>query len=131
MVKNMKQDSGLQKYCSNYDSCEYKKLDNLASNFDFMKEEFPDLALLGKRAELYCLSDPDSCLYKLGKIGEQIVKRIFRKKLNTLYSDKDTHYDRIETLRKKKIIGKDNANVLHELRMARNDAVHKNFLRNC
>ena len=42
------------------------------SNFDFLQSEFPVLATFGCQAEKYCFSDPNSCLMKLGMIGETI-----------------------------------------------------------
>ena len=42
------------------------------SNFDFLQSEFPVLATFGCQAEKYCFSDPNSCLMKLGMIGESI-----------------------------------------------------------
>ena len=47
------------------------------SNFKFLHKEFPILAKLGQLAEIYCYSDSNSCLMKLGMIGETVVKLIF------------------------------------------------------
>ena len=47
------------------------------SNFDFLKEKFPVLANLGDLAEKYLYTDPNSCLIKLGMIGETVVNLIF------------------------------------------------------
>ena len=47
------------------------------SNFSFLNEKFPVLANFGKLAEQYCYSDSNSCLMKLGMIGETIVNLIF------------------------------------------------------
>lgn len=49
----------------------------MKSNFDFLKDNFPILAKYGKLAEQYCYSDSNSCLMKLGMIGETIVNLIF------------------------------------------------------
>ena len=46
----------------------------MASNFEFLKSEFQVLANFGELAEKYCFSDSNSCLMKLGMIGEMIVK---------------------------------------------------------
>ena len=43
------------------------------SNFDFLKQKFPVLANLGGLAEKYLYTDPNSCLIKLGMIGETVV----------------------------------------------------------
>ena len=44
----------------------------MSSNFDFLQKEFPVLANFGELAEKYCYSDSNSCLIKLGMIGEII-----------------------------------------------------------
>ena len=44
----------------------------MKSNFDFLQTEFPVLSTFGCQAEKYCFSDPNSCLMKLGMIGESI-----------------------------------------------------------
>lgn len=49
----------------------------MASNFEFLKSEFQVLANFGELAEKYCFSDSNSCLMKLGMIGEMIVKLMF------------------------------------------------------
>lgn len=49
----------------------------MVSNFDFLKKDFPVLSNFGKMAEKYCYSDSNSCLMKLGMIGETIVNLMF------------------------------------------------------
>ena len=49
----------------------------MRSNFDFINENFPVLAQFGKTAEKYLYSDANSCLMKLGMIGETIVNLMF------------------------------------------------------
>ena len=49
----------------------------MKSNFDFLSKDFPVLANFGKLAEQYCYSDANSCLIKLGMIGETIVNLMF------------------------------------------------------
>ena len=49
----------------------------MKSNFDFLDKEFPVLAQFGKKAEAYLYSDSNSCLMKLGMIGETIVNLMF------------------------------------------------------
>ena len=43
----------------------------MKSNFDFLQTEFPVLSTFGCQAEKYCFSDPNSCLMKLGMIGDR------------------------------------------------------------
>ncbi len=45
----------------------------MTSNFAFLKDEFPALAEYGRLAEKYCYSDSNSCLIKLGMLGETLV----------------------------------------------------------
>lgn len=49
----------------------------MKSNFDFLDKDFPVLAQFGKMAESYLYSDSNSCLMKLGMIGETIVNLMF------------------------------------------------------
>lgn len=49
----------------------------MRSNFTFLEKDFPVLANFGQMAEKYCLSDPNSCLMKLGMLGETIVNLMF------------------------------------------------------
>ncbi len=48
----------------------------MVSNFEFLEKDFPVLANFGELAEKYCYSDSNSCLMKLGMIGE-IMNSIF------------------------------------------------------
>ena len=96
------------------------------SNFDFLKEKFPVLANFGELAEKYLYSDSNSCLLKLGMIGETIVNLIF------IYDRIDppvdnTSANRIHTLYREGVITSDLADVLHGLRKIRNKAVHENY----
>lgn len=49
----------------------------MASNFKFLEKEFLVLANFGNLAEKYFYTDPNSCLMKLGMIGETIVNLMF------------------------------------------------------
>ena len=49
----------------------------MQSNFSFLQDKFPVLASFGALAERYCYTDANSCLMKLGMIGETIVNLIF------------------------------------------------------
>lgn len=96
------------------------------SNFDFLKEKFPVLANFGELAEKYLYSDSNSCLLKLGMIGETIVNLIF------IYDRIDppvdnTSANRIHTLYREGVITSDLADILHGLRKIRNKAVHENY----
>ena len=98
----------------------------MVSNFAFLKEAFPVLANFGELAEQYLYSDSNSCLMKLGMIGETIVNLIFT------YDHIPLPYDnkadtRIRTLYQEGMISRDLSDILHALRKIRNKAVHENY----
>ena len=98
----------------------------MKSNFDFLSRDFPVLANFGKLAEQYCFSDANSCLIKLGMIGENIVNLIFT------YDGIDLPYDntavtRIDTLMRECLLTRDLCDILHAIRKARNKATHENY----
>lgn len=84
------------------------------------------LANFGSQAERYCYSDSNSCLMKLGMIGETIVNLIFSYDKIPLPLD-GTAADRINTLLREGFLSRDEGNILHALRIARNKAVHENY----
>lgn len=96
------------------------------SNFDFLKEKFPFLANFGELAEKYLYSDSNSCLLKLGMIGETIVNLIFIYDRIDLPVD-NTSANRIHTLYREGVVTSDLADILHGLRKIRNKAVHENY----
>lgn len=98
----------------------------MSSNFAFLKESFPVLANFGELAEKYLYSDSNSCLMKLGMIGETIVNLIFTYDNLTLPKD-NTAAARIDVLLREGMITRDLAELLHVLRKIRNKAVHENY----
>ncbi len=98
----------------------------MKSNFDFLNSHFPVLANFGELAEKYCYSDSNSCLMKLGMIGETIVNLIFTYDRLELPYD-NTAVARIDTLLREGLITRDLSDILHALRKVRNKAVHENF----
>ena len=98
----------------------------MGSNFDFLNETFPVLAQFGKTAEKYLYSDANSCLMKLGMIGETIVNLMFTYDGIPLPQD-NTAVKRIDTLYREGFLSKDIVDVLHALRKIRNKAVHENY----
>ena len=98
----------------------------MESNFDFLRSEFPVLSTLGGQAEKYCFSDPNSCLMKLGMIGESIVNLMFTYDRIQLPYD-NTAATRISTLQREGLLTRDLTDILHALRKARNKAVHENY----
>lgn len=89
------------------------------SNFKFLEETFPVLANFGELAEQYCYHDSNSCLMKLGMIGETIVNLIFTYDKIPFPND-NTAVNRINTLIREGMITQDLADILHALRKKRN-----------
>ena len=98
----------------------------MKSNFSFLQDRFPVLANFGGLAEQYCYTDSNSCLMKLGMIGETIVNLIFSYDRIPLPYD-NTAVARIDTLLREGMITRDLSDILHALRKARNKAVHENY----
>ena len=98
----------------------------MSSNFDFLESHFPALANFGRLAEQYCYSDSNSCLMKLGMIGETIVNLIFTYDRIPFPSD-NSAANRIDTLSREGMITRDLVDILHALRKKRNLAVHENY----
>lgn len=98
----------------------------MKSNFEFLSKDFPVLANFGKLAEQYLFSDSNSCLMKLGMIGETIVNLMFvYDKISPPYEN--TAVVRINALQREGLLTKDLTDILHALRKARNKAVHENY----
>lgn len=98
----------------------------MASNFSFLETEFPVLANFGDLAEQYCYTDPNSCLMKLGMIGETIVNLIFTYDRIPVPYD-NSAVNRINVLSAEGLLTKDLVDILHALRKVRNKAVHENY----
>ena len=98
----------------------------MPSNFSFLQDRFPVLANFGALAERYCYTDANSCLMKLGMIGETIVNLIFS--YDRLPLPRDNRADeRIKSLLREGLITSDLSDILHTLRKVRNKAVHDNY----
>lgn len=98
----------------------------MGSNFKFLEQEFPVLAELGKTAEAYLYSDSNSCLMKLGMMGETITNLMFTYDKIPLPTE-NTAIARINILSNEGLLSRDLIDVLHALRKARNRAVHENY----
>ena len=96
------------------------------SNFDFLNKEFPVLANFGRLAEEYCFTDANSCLMKLGMIGENIVNLMFTYDRIPL-PEENVAVKRIGVLQREGLLTSDLVSILHELRKKRNLAVHENY----
>ncbi len=98
----------------------------MESNFRFLERDFPVLARFGKKAETYLYSDSNSCLMKLGMIGETIVNLMFTYDKIPLPRD-NSAVERINVLAREGFLNKDLTDILHVLRKVRNRAVHANY----
>ena len=95
----------------------------MASNFDFMAKYWPDIAQIGKMAELYLYADANTCIYKLGMLAERVAQEICSFEKIDL-PEQTTHADRIRALKYADLLPKRIDDMLYTLRKARNDAVH-------
>ena len=97
----------------------------MRSNFGFLNDHFPVLANFGGLAERYLYSDPNSCLMKLGMIGETIVNLCYTYDRIPLPND-NAAANRINGLFREGMITRDLKDVLHALRINRNKATQEN-----
>ena len=98
----------------------------ITSNFAFLNNDFPALANFGQLAEKYLYSDSNSCLMKLGMIGETIVNLMFTYDQIALPAE-NTAVNRISALYREGLLTQDLVDILHALRKTRNKAVHENY----
>lgn len=98
----------------------------MSGNFDFLSKEFPALATFGNQAESYCKDDSNSALIKVGMIGESIVDMIYG------FTGVEEPVDqkavtKINRLASEGYLPQQIVSVLHEMRKARNRAVHEGY----
>lgn len=98
----------------------------MKSNFEFLDKEFPVLSQFGKKAEAYLYSDSNSCLMKLGMVGETIVNLMFTYD-RIMPPSENTAVNRIGVLFREGLLTQDLVDILHALRKVRNKAVHENY----
>lgn len=95
----------------------------MRDNFSFLEEDFPSLATLGRLAEGYRNSDPNSALIKLGMMGETIISMMYKfDQIPEPFENKAIV--RINVLEREGLLPKDIVEILHLIRKARNKAVH-------
>jgi len=90
----------------------------MISNFSFLQNDFPVLANFGNLAEKYCFSDSNSCLMKLGMIGETIVNLMFTYD-GIAFPSENTAVNRISVLYREGLLTQDLVDILHALRKLR------------
>ena len=99
----------------------------MRSNFEFLKEvEPPVLYRIAQLAESYLYTDPNGCLVKLRQFAEVMVNEVLQTEHIALPYD-NTQANRINLLKHKEIIEYQLANLLHQLRLKGNEAVHGAF----
>jgi len=99
----------------------------MKSNFTFLEKAFPVLTQIGNTAEEYLYTDQNSCLIKLGQLGETIVNLMFQLDKIAPPSYDNSHANRMKLLKKYGLLPEDIEDILHALRIARNKAVHSNY----
>ncbi len=95
----------------------------MTSNFEFLSKYWPDMAQIGKMAELYLYEDANACIYKIGILAERVAQEIciFEK---IELPEQTTHADRIRALKYADRLPRRIDDMFHTLRKAKNDAVH-------
>ena len=93
------------------------------SNFEFMSKYWPDIAQLGKTAEMYLFADANACIYKVGMLAERVAQVICSIEKIEL-PGQATHADRIRALKYADLLPRRIDDMFYTLRKARNDAVH-------
>ena len=97
----------------------------MASNFDFLESEWPELAQLGQIAENYLYDDPNACKHKLGLLVERLVNMLIEYNHDSIRVSSDsTLAQRIASARRARLLPDDIYNTLKTLREDRNDAAH-------
>lgn len=98
----------------------------MKSNFAFLKSHFPVLANFGILAEKYCYSDSNSCIMKLGMIGETIVNLMLTYDKIKIPPECNA-VTKIKILSLQGLLTPDLSDILYALRKARNKAAHTNY----
>lgn len=99
----------------------------MKSNFSFIEKTFPIIAEIGETAENYLDSDANSCMIKLGLLGEAIVNIMLKLDGIDPPESDNTHANRIKLLRQNGLLPRDIDDILYLLRTKRNKAVHENY----
>ena len=95
----------------------------MKSNFQFIEKYWPEIARLGEAAEAYVYSDPNTCIAKLGMLGERVVLRLLVYE-NISTDEETTHAERIRTARLAGKLPRSIDDILYAIRKGGSDAVH-------
>lgn len=96
----------------------------MASNFDFLKPLFSELAELGEMAERNLYIDPDTSTYKMFKLAEQIVNYIVKEEKGADSASGATASENISYLKRSGLIPTQVDDILYYLRITRNLYAH-------
>lgn len=97
------------------------------SNFEFFKNQYPELQSLAAYAETYAYSDPASAVVKLRIFSEKLVNLIYR--YQRFYQEERwTYFDRLENPEFKDNVDKNILKKLHAIRIKGNNAAHRGSL---
>ena len=99
----------------------------MKSNYAFLGNRFPELAMMGSLAEDYLYTDGNSCIIKLGLFGETLVNLMMEFDAVAPPEVENTHANRIKALKREGLIAPDIDDMLYALRKARNRAVHEGY----
>lgn len=99
------------------------------SNFAFLKERWPILENLARLAERNIYIDSNTTFIKCGMFGEILVKYMVSMEEvdESLIAHDNSHNNRIKLLKKEDLIPEDIENILHMLRIKRNNAAHNGY----
>ena len=95
----------------------------MASNFDFLAKYWPDMAQLGRTAELYLYADANACMFKLGMLAERIAREICGFESLAL-PEVTTHAQRLQRLREADLLPTRIDALFHSIGHSRDSAVH-------
>lgn len=93
------------------------------SNFSFLQQDYAKLAELGKQAESYLFSDPQTTAFKLRAFSELLVEYICSH-LDIELDARSSQLDRLKDWKIKQAVPEDILGKLHSVRKLGNKAVH-------
>lgn len=96
------------------------------SNFKFLEQYWPDLAEIGKAAEIALYQDCNTSVYKIGLLAERIAQQICEID-HIEVGEYTTQSERLQILRKEGILPNQIDEIFYTIRKARNQAVHVGF----
>ncbi len=94
------------------------------SNFDFLEEQYPRLASIGRSSELYSHTDQEAALIKLRSFCELLVGHIYER-LNIVGGEHDDLNSRINDYEFRNVVDKRICLKLHAIRQHGNKAAHE------